>query len=237
MPESMSIERRVVLRSLGAKLILTPAPKGMKGAVAVAEKLASQTPNSYILGQFTNPANPLAHFTTTGPEIWRDTDGKVDIFISGAGTGGTFSGTMKYFNEQTEKAGRHPVKGYVLEPEESSVISGNKPSPHKIQGIGAGFIPDTLDMSLVGSDNVIRVHSDNAVKLAKEAAIKEGLFVGISAGAAIYGALEVAKLPENEGKLIVAIIPSFGERYLSTVLFSDLREECQALKATDVEDL
>ena len=213
MPDTMSAERRNLLKALGARLVLTPGAEGMKGAIAKAEELRDATPGSIILQQFENPANPAMHIRTTAEEIWRDTDGKVDLFVAGVGTGGTVSGVGAGL-----KAHNPNVQIVAVEPSDSPVLSGGKPGPHKIQGIGAGFIPKTYNGEVV--DNILQVTNDDAIRTSRELAGKEGLLVGISSGAAVYAAVELAKLPENEGKTIVALLPDTGERYLSTVLYA-----------------
>lgn len=213
MPDTMSAERRNLLKALGARLVLTPGAEGMKGAIAKAEELRDATPGSIILQQFENPANPAMHIRTTAEEIWRDTDGKVDLFVAGVGTGGTVSGVGAGL-----KAHNPNVQIVAVEPSDSPVLSGGKPGPHKIQGIGAGFIPKTYNGEVV--DNILQVRNDDAIRTSRELAGKEGLLVGISSGAAVYAAVELAKLPENEGKTIVALLPDTGERYLSTVLYA-----------------
>ena len=212
MPETMSIERRRIVSALGAEVVLTPGVEGMKGAIAKAEALKEEYGNAFIPQQFENEANPKIHFETTGPEIWRDTDGKVDIFVAGVGTGGTVTGIGKYIKSQNPNA-----KIVAVEPATSAVLSGKKPGPHKIQGIGAGFVPKVLDLDIV--DEIIPVENDDAFNASRAVAKAEGLLVGISAGASIYAAKELAKRPENKGKNIVILLPDTGERYLSTTLF------------------
>ena len=213
MPETMSVERRQLMAAYGAELVLTEGSKGMKGAIAKAEELAASTPKSFIPGQFTNPANPAAHRATTGPEIWEDTDGKVDVFVAGVGTGGTITGVGEYLKEQNPD-----VRVVAVEPASSPVLSKGQAGPHKIQGIGAGFVPDVLDTHVY--DEIIPVENDDAFTTGKLVGHKEGVLVGISSGAAVWAALELAKRPENEGKTIVALLADTGERYLSTPLFA-----------------
>ena len=214
MPETMSVERRQLMKAYGAELVLTEGAKGMKGAIAKADELAKEIPGSFVAGQFVNPANPKAHYETTGPEIWADTDGKVDIFVAGVGTGGTITGTGKFLKEKNPN-----VKVVAVEPKTSAVLSTGVAGAHKIQGIGAGFVPDVLDTTVY--DEIIPVDNDDAFAVGKEVGRREGVLVGISSGAALWAAIELAKRPENAGKTIVVLLPDTGDRYLSTPLFAD----------------
>src|ERR1700723_998037 len=229
MPETMSMERRVLLLAFGAEIVLTPGPNGMKGAIAKAQELLANPPNSYMLQQFDNPANPKIHFETTGPEIWNDTDGRVDFLISGVGTGGPITGVSEYI-----KPKKPSFKAIAVEPADSPILSGGKPGPHKIQGIGGGFIPRILRTDYI--DEIIQVSNDEAIRMARRMPLEEGLFVGISSGAAVTAALGVAQGKENAGKLIVVVLPSFGERYLSTILFEELRGIAQQIPTSLLPD-